>query len=174
MGRISAPFGIKGWVKIYPFVTGGATNLKKYPTWYIGSGGDGAGWETISVEATELHGGPDLNHLAAKFAGCSDRDAAAALKGRVIAVPREAFAPVATGEYYWADLIGLAVRNIEGQDFGVVTSMMETGANDVMVVRLGEEVDTNKEERLIPFLTSVIKQVDLASGVIEVDWGLDY
>ena len=114
-----------------------------------------------------MHG----DHLVAKLAGCSDRDAAALLKGRVIAVPREAFAPAAAGEYYWADLIGLAVRNTEGQDFGVVTTMLETGANDVMVVRLGEDA---KSERLIPFITSVIKRVDVASSVIEVDWGLDY
>ena len=173
MGRISAPFGIKGWVKIQHFVSGGAASLKNYPAWFVEADGvAGAGevmerWQQTAVEATEVHG----DHLVAKLAGCCDRDAAALLKGRVIAVPREAFAPAAAGEYYWADLIGLAVRNAEGQDFGVVTTMLETGANDVMVVRLGEDA---KSERLIPFITSVIKRVDVASSVIEVDWGLDY
>jgi 16S rRNA processing protein RimM len=86
----------------------------------------------------------------------------------VIAVPREAFPAAAQGEYYWADLIGLRVSNRAGQNFGVVTSMMETGANEVMAVRLDES------ERLIPFIQSVIRRVDVAAGEIEVDWELDY
>lgn len=161
MGRISAPFGIKGWVKIQPYVPGGEQSLKNYGTWYVTRE---SGWRETRVEGTEVHG----DHLVARLEGCSDRDAAALLKGAVIAVPREAFPAAAQGEYYWADLIGLKVSNRAGQDFGVVTSMMETGANEVMAVRLDET------ERLIPFIQSVIRRVDVAAGVIEVDWELDY
>ena len=166
MGRISAPFGVKGWVKVQPLVAGGAANLKQYPTWFVEEAG--GSWRQTRVEASEVHG----DHVSAKLEGCSDRDAAALLKGKVIAVPREAFPAAKAGEYYWADLIGLKVVNKAGQQFGAVAAMMETGANDVMVVRLGEGIEA--EERLIPFLASVIQVVDVAGGVIEVDWELDY
>lgn len=162
MGRISAPFGIKGWVKIQPFVADGAASLKNYPIWHVGHAV--TGWQEAMVEATEVHG----PHLVAKLSGVADRDAAALLKGRVVAVPRKAFPVAAEGEYYWADLVGLQVRDSEGRSFGTVSGMIETGANDVMVTMLDEV------ERLIPFISSVIKRVDLAAGVIEVDWGLDY
>jgi 16S rRNA processing protein RimM len=161
MGRIFAPFGIKGWVKVQPHVAGGAASFRNYRTWFLN---DTAGWRNAGLEAMEVHG----DHVVAKLEGCSDRDAAAMLKGCVLAVPREAFPEAAAGEYYWADLIGLAVRNSAGQDFGTVASMMETGANDVMAVKLGEV------ERLIPFIASVVKRVDVAGGVIEIDWELDY
>jgi 16S rRNA processing protein RimM len=94
------------------------------------------------------------------------------MKGQPVAVPRDAFPQEAEGEYYWADLIGLRVRNSEGLNFGVVTEMLETGANDVMVVQI--EVAAGETERLIPFIASVVKRVDIATGVIEVDWGADF
>lgn len=166
MGRISAPFGIKGWIKVQPY--GGASgSLTNYATWWL----DGAaGWQQYTVEQSQVQG-PDV---IAKLAGCGDRDAAAGFKGRIVAVPREDFPPAQEGEFYWADLVGLSVRNKEGLDFGVVSSMLETGANAVMVVRQ-EGVDGGVEgERLIPFIAEVVKRVDIAAGLIEVDWGADY
>ena len=162
MGRVSAPFGIKGWVKVQPF-SGDAASLKQYKIWWLSSGG---GWQEYEVESVQAQGAD----VAAKLAGCSDRDAAAGFKGRIVAVAREAFPPAQKGEYYWADLVGLKVSNNEGLDFGVVQSMLETGANAVMVVRGGVE----GEERLIPFIAEVVKRVDLAAGVIEVEWGADF
>ena len=163
MGRISAPFGIKGWVRVQPF-TETAGSLKRYPAWWLGAAD---GWRKYAVEQTQVQGAD----IVAKLAGCEDRDAAAAFKGRVVAVPRDAFPPVPQGEFYWADLVGLSVRNGEGLVFGVVASMLETGANAVMVI--GPRA-AGGEERLIPFIADVVKRVDIAAGVIEVDWGADF
>jgi 16S rRNA processing protein RimM len=164
MGRISAPFGIKGWVRVTPF-TASADGLTNYPVWWLGGAGR---WREYDITQSQVQG----TDVIAKLAGCDDRDAAAAMKGQPVAVPRDAFPPEAEGEYYWADLIGLGVRNSEGLDFGVVTEMLETGANDVMVVRI--EGGCGETERLIPFIAGVVKRVDIATGVIEVDWGADF
>ena len=81
--------------------------------------------------------------------------------------PRNALPEPAENEYYWSDLIGLSVFNAEQQAFGKVSELLETGANDVLVVQ-------GERERLIPFVPQVIQEVDLAAGMIRVDWGLDY
>ena len=159
MGRITVPFGVKGWVKIHPF-TETPGSLLDYAKWWIGNDTD---WREVEVEKAEVHG----PSVAAKLAGCEDRDAAALYRGQQIAIPRDAFPAAAENEFYWADLIGLRVVNEQGEDFGKVTEVFKTGANDVLVVE-------SDRERLIPFLESVIRQVDLQGGVIRVDWGLDY
>jgi 16S rRNA processing protein RimM len=163
MGRISAPFGIKGWVRVQPY-SQTAESLTHYTTWWLSSA---AGRCEVVVEQSQAQG-PDV---VAKLAGCDDRDVAAGFKGQIVAIPREAFPPAEKGEFYWADLVGLRVRNREGVEFGVVTSMLETGANAVMVAR---DDRTEGVKRLIPFIADVVKQVDIAAGVIEVDWGADY
>jgi 16S rRNA processing protein RimM len=165
MGRISAPFGIKGWIRVQPY-TRAASNLTNYPTWWLSTA---SGWQEYKVEQSQAQG----TDVVAKLAGCDDRDVAAAFKGQQVAIPREAFPPAEKDEFYWADLIGLKVRNTEGLELGVVTSMLETGANDVMVVQQSA-VDKKGEERLIPFIASVVKRVDIAAGLIEVDWGADF
>lgn len=159
MGRIVAPFGIKGWVKIQTY-TATPRNLTGYPTWSLGRDGQ---WQERAVEDSK----PQGQMVVAKFAGMEDRDAAAALKGFEVAVPRDALPAPEPGEYYWSDLLGLRVENMQGQQFGTVDRMMETGANDVLVV-VGER------ERLIPFIADAVKSVDLATGVMVVDWDPDY
>jgi 16S rRNA processing protein RimM len=166
MGRISAPFGIKGWIRVQPY-TGTAGSLTHYPSWWLGST---AGWREYAVLQAQVQG-PDV---VAKIAGCEDRDAAAAFQGQVVAIPREAFPPAEQGEFYWADLVGLRVSNTEGLDFGVVGSMLETGANAVMVVQQNAVEGGAGQERLIPFIADVIRRVDLAAGLIEVEWGADF
>jgi 16S rRNA processing protein RimM len=166
MGRVSAPFGIKGWIKVQPY-SGASASLTNYATWWL----DGVvGWQEYVVEQSQVQG-PDV---IAKLDGCDDRDAAAGFKGRVVAVPRDAFPPAEKGEYYWADLVGLKVRNSEGLDFGAVASMLETGANAVMVVQQSAVDGATDRERLIPFIANVIRRVDIAAGLIEVDWGADF
>ena len=159
MGRILAPFGVKGWIKVQPN-TAAIQNLLAYRTWWVGGEGD---WRERAVEEAKVQGGA----VVARLAGCDDRDAAVALKGRPVAVPRAALPRAQNGEYYWADLIGLAVVNTESRPLGSVTGMLQTGANDVLVVQ-------GERERLIPFIADVIRGVDLASGVIRVEWGADY
>lgn len=159
MGRITAPFGIKGWVKLQPF-TAEPANLLAYPLWWIGSE---AGWQQCRVERADVHSGS----IVAKLAGCEDRDAAMRYRGRQVAVSRESLPAAGNNEFYWADLIGLRVVNVQGEDLGTVSRVFETGANDVLVLE-------GDRERLIPFTEHVVQQVDLAGGVIRVDWGADY
>ena len=159
MGRIAAPFGVKGWVRIRPN-TAAPRNLLSYPTWWVGSDGN---WRETAVAEAKVQD----RAVVARLEGCDDRDAAAALRGKSVAVPREALPRAQQGEYYWADLIGLKVANTAGQELGRVTGMLQTGANDVLVV-------AGERERLIPFIAEVIREVDPTGGFVRVEWGADY
>jgi 16S rRNA processing protein RimM len=163
MGRVTAPFGVKGWIKIHA-LTAQPGNLRGYPVWWLGHDGD---WREMRVAAAKVHG----NTLLAQLAGIEDREAANALKGWEVAVPRSQLPGAADDEFYWADLIGLRVVNAEQHEFGRVARLLQTGANDVLVVAGG---NGNERETLIPFIASAIRRVDLAAGVISVDWGKDY
>lgn len=159
MGRILAPFGVKGWVKVQPN-TAAIQNLLAFRTWWVE---DERGWREIAVAEAKVQG----DAVVARLAGCDDRDAAVALRGRPVAVPRAVLPEARSGEYYWADLIGLAVVNTGSQELGRVVGMLQTGANDVLVVQ-------GERERLIPFIATVIREVDSGAGMIRVDWGADY
>ena len=158
MGRVTGPFGVRGWVKIQPY--GDASGLSAYRPWWVESEG---GWVRHELETVQVHG----EAVAAKFVGCDDRDRAAGFRGREVAVLRSEFPKPAENEFYWADLVGLRVVNTAGEDLGVVARVFETGANDVLVVE-------GDRERLIPFIESVVQQVDLAGRTIRVDWDLDF
>jgi 16S rRNA processing protein RimM len=159
MGRVSGPFGIKGWVKLQPF-TEAPENLLTYPTWWVGAEGR---WLESRVEEAHVQGGS----VVAKMAGCEDRDAAALYRGKDVAIPRDAFPQPAANEFYWADLVGLKVVNEQGEHLGEVRELLETGSNDVLVVE-------GERERLVPFTEAVVKQVDIVGGVIRVEWGSDF
>lgn len=159
MGRIIAPYGIRGWVRIETY-TAATEGLLDYRVWWLERKGI---WQEERVEEARVHG----NSVVAKLEGCSDRDAAAMLKGADIAVSRSVLPDASPGEFYWADLIGLKVTNEQAQDLGVVARMLETGANDVLVVE-------GERERLIPFIQEVVRQVDFAAGVITVAWDATY
>ncbi len=159
MGRIIAPHGVKGWIKVQP-LTAETRSLLDYRTWWI-EGEEG--WQEQSVTSGKAQG----QSLLAKIEGCDDREAAASLKGKTVAVARAALPAARAEEYYWADLIGLRVVNAVEQDLGRVTAVVQTGANDVLVVKDGRE-------RLIPFIAQVIREVDPGAGVIRVEWGADY
>ncbi len=159
MGRIAAPFGVRGWVRIQPD-TAAAGSLLAYKTWWIESDGD---WREAPVAEARVHG----SALAARLEGLQDRDAAAALRGKSIAVPRSQLPQARDDEYYWADLLGLRVVNGEGRELGEIAQILQTGANDVLVVR-------GERERLVPFIADVIRGVDTAAGVVRVEWSADY
>lgn len=168
MGRIVAPYGIKGWIKIQPF-TQQQQGLLDYPQWQVGQDGE---WQLRVVEVAKVHGVT----VVAKLEGVADREQAAVLQGMRIAVSRDDFPEPAPNEFYWADLIGLKVVNAAGVTLGSVTRVFETGANDVLVVedKVANEVAANQRERLLPFIAPVIRQVDIAGGTIIVDWDADY
>ena len=161
IGRITGIYGVRGWVKIFSH-TQPRENILSYATWYLKEQG---AWATCELETGRVHG----KGVVAKLKGCDDRDAAAALMGNTIAIRREQLPQAAADEYYWADLIGLKVVTPEGVELGVVDSLLETGANDVLVVM------QDGMERLIPFVQGrFIKGIDLASGVITVDWDPEF
>jgi 16S rRNA processing protein RimM len=166
LGRIVAPFGVRGWLKVRPFGDAPET-WRKMPQWWLCADAEAAeaAWQPYELEDFRSHGA----HWVAKLAGVDDRDGAERLDGRFVAAPRMALPGTETGEYYWNDLIGLAVANEQGDPLGSVTALLETGAHPVLVVK-GEEGG----ERLLPFVAEVVKDVDVPGGRIRVAWGMDW
>ncbi|QEY24947.1 ribosome maturation factor RimM [Neisseria animalis] len=160
MGYIKGVFGIKGWVKIAAS-TEYSDSLLDYPEWLLSKDGKTL---SVSVEAGKVVSG----ELQVKFKGIEDRDRAFSLRGYTIEIPREAFAPAEEDEYYWADLVGMQVANTDGIVLGEVKNLMETGAHDVLVIE-GEY-----GQKLIPFVSQYIENVDNDNRTITADWGLDY
>jgi 16S rRNA processing protein RimM len=160
MGYISGAFGIQGWVSLVAD-TQYADSLLDYQTWWLGRDGQ---WSAYQL--ADSHVQP--KKLGAKLQGVDDRDVAFSLKGCQIAIPRSLMPEPEEGEYYWADLIGLEVVNVQNERLGVIDKLFETGANDVIVVKDGVE------ERLVPFVSHVVLEVSLEARVMRVDWGLDF
>jgi 16S rRNA processing protein RimM len=159
MGRVGAPHGVRGWVKIQPF-TEQTDSLFRYPEWWLSAT---SGWHSRRVEEKTVHG----NMLLVRFAGVTERDQAETLKGQQVAIPRGQLPAVEDGQYYWADLIGLMVVNTKGQSLGCVERVFESGADPVLVV-------AGDRERLLPFVDAVVKRVDLGAGKLLVEWEADY
>lgn len=155
VGQVVGLFGVDGWVKVYSHTRPPAAILG-YRPWRVEVAGV---WRRLDVAEGRLQG----KGIVARLAGYEDRDAAAALVGAQIAILASQLPAAGEREYYWAELEGLRVVNLAGQELGRVSHLFETGANDVLVVR-------GERERLIPFGREVIQRVDLEAGVISVDW----
>jgi 16S rRNA processing protein RimM len=154
LGHIAGVFGVRGWVKVYS-ETEPRDGILRYSPWLLGPSG-----ESRRVLEGRAHG----KGVVARIEGCDDRDQAALLVDREIAVTRDRLPAPRPDEFYWIDLGGLRVVNLEGVDLGRVSHLFSTGANDVLVA-IGER------ERLIPFSwDEAIRSVDFASGAILVDW----
>ncbi|HSM31437.1 MAG TPA: ribosome maturation factor RimM [Woeseiaceae bacterium] len=159
LGRIVGLFGVRGWIKVYSY-TEPREAVLDYKEWLLSRNGD---WQRAVLAEGKRHG----KAVIARLDGIEDRDAAAALTGSDIGVDRDALPDPGEGHYYWADLEGLVVVHRDGTELGRVAYLMATGANDVLVV-------DGHDERLIPFVPGeVILDVDLAAGVIRVDWEWD-
>ena len=176
LGRITGVYGVKGWVKVFSY-TDPMEAIVDYNPWLIrAENRKNARWSKVKLKAGKRH----AKTVVAKLENCNDRDAAMAYIGTEIAIEQQQLEELTEeNEFYWRDLIGLRVINQQDVELGVVKSLMETGANDVLVVV--SEIDTedgaNKEtvERLIPWtLNNAIIAVDLEHKVIEVDWDPDY
>jgi len=146
---------VRGWVRVVPDGDSPGA-LAQCGTWRIGDA-------DFAVEETKAHGGA----LLARLAGVADREAALALKGARVAIPRGALAEPEAGTYYWSDLVGLEVVNEQGAVLGVVKRMISHGAHDVMEL-------SGTRQRLLPWVPAVVKKVDLGAGRIEVEWGADW
>lgn len=160
IGKIVNSFGVKGFVKIKTD-NADCSSLNKYKQLYLFIDNT---WTAMAVES----GFAKDNILNIKFENCNDRDQALALKGTLVAIERNQLPELGENEYYFVDLIGLSVYNKQNEYFGIVDSLMETGANGVLVV-----INADKQH-LIPFVAQYIHEVDIAKRQIIVDWGLDY
>ena len=158
LGYISAVHGIKGWVKVHSW-TRPMEAIFDYQPWLLGDDE-----KPVSI----IDGRKQGKGLAALLPGFEDRDQAGLLVGQQISVDRNQMPPTQEGEFYWTDLEGLNVITTDGKELGQVERMMETGANDVMVV-------SGDRQRLIPFVQGqYVKRVDLERELIEVDWDPDF
>jgi 16S rRNA processing protein RimM len=159
LGRISGLYGVRGWVKVHSY-TEPRDAILKYGNWLLEQ--DGV-WRETGVAEGRKQG----KTVIARLDAVTDRDMATALVGMTIGVARADLAETASGEYYWADLEGMQVVHQDGRILGKVAYLLATGANDVLVIQGDQEV-------LVPFVKDeVIKDVDLASGIISVDWEWD-
>lgn len=159
VGRIGRPHGVHGECRVLSY-TRPSENLCGYREWQLEDGGQGL---PVRVLAIRPHGAG----YVARLEGYEDRDEVGVLTGKRISVSRERLPPPEDGEFYWADLEGLEVRS-RGQVLGRVDHLLETGANDVLVVQ-------GERERLVPFVPGqYVLNVDLEAGVIEVDWDPDF
>jgi len=158
LGYISAVHGIKGWVKVHSW-TRPMEAILEYQPWLLGE-------DRKPVKLVD--GRKQGKGMAALLPGYNDREQAAALVGQQIFVGRDQMPPTEEDEYYWSDLEGLEVHTTNGELLGRVDRMMETGANDVLVVR-------GDRERLVPFIQGqYVMSVDLEAGLMVVDWDPDF
>jgi 16S rRNA processing protein RimM len=165
LGRIAAPFGVKGWFSIQPFGDD-PLSWRKMPHWWIAPSGDvpDSAWTQYVLCGCRMHG----KGLIARLEGIVDREAAQTLAGWYIAALREALPDAGEGEYYWGDLVGMTVQNAAGETLGEVTGLISTGVHDVLQVRDGDV------ERLIPFVAAYVGEVDLACRTIRAAWQKDW
>lgn len=179
LGRVGEAWGIKGWVRIQPH-SADTEALFASKDWYLQppeprfARGFSAFSGPVAVRVAEIKVHAD--GVVARLEGMDDRNAAEALKGVRISLPRSAFPATPEGEYYWVDLIGLRVVNREGVDLGVVRDLMPTGPTSVLVLEyptVQDGVET-VAERLIPFVSAYIDDVDRTARRITADWGVDY
>ncbi len=165
MGHIIGPFGVLGWIKVAPS-TETIDGLLNYPTWWLGR--KDKDWRQTTLTNGYING----DTLTVKLEHCANRNEAMQLKGAQIAIPRDRLPHLPdSGEdgYYWIDLIGATVTNLQNEELGKVTGLLETGANDVLRVQ-----KPNDKEKLVPFIDPVIIKVNLKLRQITVDWGIDF
>ncbi len=170
MGQIVAPYGIQGWVWARSF-TRPAEEIVEYSSWILTTGScrtvEGSRPRRVAAYRWQSKG------LAVLLDGVHDRTDAEALVGMQVCVSSQELSLLPEGEYYWSQLLGLQVFNFAGEWLGVVDHLVETGANDVLVVQSREKGMTTAEY-LIPWTPRVIESVDLGLGRLVVDWDSDY
>jgi len=166
VGFVSGAYGLKGGVRITPFSMD-ADALLSVKTWWL----DKPSLRPVTVRTAKWHSGD----VVATLVDLADRDLAEALKGATVLVSRREFPVLPEDEFYWSDLIGLEVVNLEGEALGTVTDMMHNGAQSILRITPAPHPGVEQPaERLVPFVDQFVKTVELAAKKITVDWGLDY
>ena len=174
LGRITAASGLRGWVKVHSD-TEPRDNIVRFDAWLVRPESAGArppsGWRTVRV----LEGRPQGKTIVARLEGIEDRDAAEALVGSIVAVPRSALPAADPDEFYWTDLVGMDVVTVDGATLGTIDRLFETGANDVVVVKDVREGAARGAEILVPWVRpDVVVDVDVAARRLTVDWDPDF
>ncbi|MFV1984112.1 MAG: ribosome maturation factor RimM [Thiohalomonadales bacterium] len=165
VGHIGSAYGLKGWVNIISY-TQPKTNIIEYRPWYLKTN---EFYQLVEVEQIRQHG----KGIVALLPDCIDRTTAESLKNIEIAILPEQLPEPDSDEYYWHDLIGLNVNTINNVELGKITDLIETGANDVLVVE--QQLDEDPKTRLIPFIRpNVVTKIDLTAKLIVVDWDPDF
>ncbi len=170
VGYITGAYGINGWVRIKPY-SGDAGALLYTKAWWLGRRNFPELRNVEIIQAKNYSG-----NIVTCLMGVTGRDAAEAMKGTVVHIPRSHFPALSDNEYYWVDLIGLAVENLQGENLGVVADLMDNGAHQILRIAVLVVADQGRAapELLIPFVDQFVKMVDQAAKKITVDWGLDY
>ena len=165
LGKIVDAYGLRGAVKVLPFADD-PLSWAKLPNWWLGKDGSPPEvWQQVRLLKHKMHGVV----LVVEFDTVCDRSAAESVRGMLVGVPRAAIPAVGEDEFYWADLVGMQVVNTREQRLGCVVGLIETSANDVLRVS-----DGDAPERLLPFVASVVLDVDLGQRCIRVDWEADW
>jgi 16S rRNA processing protein RimM len=159
MGRVTAPFGIQGWIKLKTF-TEAPDGLARHSLWWLRTK---SGWRSAALADFRVRPAA----VSAKLEGVDDRSAAELLRGCDVAVTRDDLGEAGEGEFFWVDLEGLEVVNLQGEALGRVGELLRAGGSDVLVVR-------GERERLIPFVADYVKSVDRDARRITVDWEAGY
>jgi 16S rRNA processing protein RimM len=159
IGKVIDAYGIKGWVKVRSF-TETPKNFTQYINQFISA--NQKDWETITIKDMKVQGENVLIDL-----GYLDRNEAIKRKGSFLAISRDQLPTLNKDEFYWEDLIGLNVIDQQNVKLGIVTRLIETGANDVLIVK-------GERERLIPYIPQVILEVNLQENYIKVEWDKDF
>jgi 16S rRNA processing protein RimM len=171
VGYVSGAYGLQGWIRIRPY-SADADALLHAKTWWLGNPELPLQLRDVDMMQAKNHSGD----VVAQLVGVAGRDAAEALKGTVVQISRRHFPALSDSEFYWVDLIGLEVENLQGEHLGVVDSMMDNGAHPILRVAVPPVAGQDKAqpEILIPFVEQFVIKVDLTARKITTDWGLDY
>ncbi len=163
MGKLGSTYGIRGWLKVFSY-TDNAESIFDYSPWYLNQKGK---WVEYKVESWKRHG----QGYVCKLAGLDIREDAQLMTNFEIAIDPVALPELSEDEFYWRELFGMQVFTTKGYDLGEVTDLLETGSNDVLVIKANLKDAFGQKERLIPYLEEqVIKKVDRKARRIEVDW----
>ncbi len=166
VGKVTSLYGVKGWVKIYSF-TEPMENILSYTPWHLKLDGR---WLTVEIDQGKRHG----KGMVAKLAGCDDRDKARNYCGADIFIDQQQLPDLEGGEFYWHQLEKMNVVTESNVLLGRVDYLISTGSNDVLVVK-GTQDSLDRRERLIPYLPDqVIKEINLETGTIRVDWDPEF
>ncbi|VFP78340.1 Ribosome maturation factor RimM [Candidatus Erwinia haradaeae] len=161
-------YGVHGWIRVFPF-TENPISIFDYQPWFIKQTHQ---WRILILEKWQYH----HKNIIMKVEGINDRNTATEqLNYCQLMIEANKLPKLKEGEYYWKDLIGCQVINLSNNILGKVNSIMETGSNDVLVIKINEKKKQKPTERLIPFLyQKVIKEINLPNRTIYVDWGIEF